>query len=253
MGDGIFALTSSVKITDIAVVSTYARFRKEAFGVDTENERPTLHTNQQGEEVTALFINKSLNLNSQVAHFNPSAKTGYVLSGSSNDLLYLNYYLNTFYGKYKLSSGKIAGTKACPINLSSIKSINVLRNNKIEPYCIYMQMVIGSLDTFLDSKGCDNTLRSAIIASFINISDTIIQEMWLPRIFAKYEVSLTEEWIKLVDDVSSENDIDTQIHMLIKNIFNINSPILDSLNRMKTFGPQIISSALKEEIAGIKL
>lgn len=248
--DSIFSLTFSVKMANIANVLTYARFCKESGNINVVSEPDSPYGNQNNSENYILFIDKSWDIASNVSGFIPTKKTGYALYGTRSNLLYLNYYLNTFLGKSKLSSKNdiTDKDKQFTTNLSLIKNLQVLRNSKIEPYCIYLQQVNNRIDLLLDESRMDIQSKSAIIRCFKTIADSIVFEMILPEAFAKYKVSVVEDWIKLVNSVSSEDNFDMQIHLLIRDIFKINSPILDSINRMKTFGPQIAISLLETAV-----
>lgn len=251
--DGIFSLTFSVKMADITDVTTYARFCKESGNANMVSEPESTYGDYNNSAESVLFINKSGDITSPVSGFIPTKKTGYVLSGSRSQLLYLNYYLNTFLGKSKLSSKNGISDKQFTTNLSSIRNLQVLCNPEIEPYCIYLQKVSDRLGTLLDESGMDNQSKSAIIRCFKTIADTIVWEMTMPSAFAKYKVALVEDWIKLVDSVAYKDNFDLQIHLLIKDIFKLNSPILDSINRMKTFGPQIAMSLFEDVITETNL
>lgn len=246
IGDGIFATSYSVKMTDLVDVLTYSRYLNEYVDISIVSEPNTQYGdslfNSQDNEFTALFINKSIHLDSPIASYYPSNKTGYAIAGEASDLRYLNFYLNTFVGKYELSSRKPKSDQTGTTTLTSIKNLEIIRNKKIEPYCVYLQNIITKLPVFLDKDGADEQIKLAVTNCFTIIGDSIMMELHMPKVFAEYDLSLIQEWMKLVDSVSTNKDIHFQIRLLIKALFSINSPIMDSINRMKTFSKVIIDT-----------
>lgn len=248
IGDGIFSLSYKVKMSNLVNVLTYSRYLNEIMGIRTLREPSEPYGDLHNDEANALFINKSISIDHPSAYFSSSDKTAYVAIGDYTVLRYLNFYLNTLWGKYELSSGLTHANKFCNTNLSSIKKIEVILNKEIEPYCIYLQKIKMHLEDFMVDAELDDQMKSAIAGCFETIGNNMILELQVPNLFAQYKISLIEEWINLVDSVSSNNDIFFQIGLIIKAIFNIKSPIMDSLNRMKTFGPMIANTAIKNSI-----
>lgn len=246
IGDGIFATSYSVKMTDLADVLTYSRYLNEYVDTSIVCEPTPLYGSSlydsQDKEFTTLFINKSISLDSPTASYYPSNKTGYAIVGEASDLRYLNFCLNTVVGKYELSSRKPESDQTGTTTLTSIKSLEIIRNREIEPYCVYLQNIITNLPEFLDKDGADEQIKLAVTNCFTIISDSIMMELHIPKVFAEYDLSLIQEWMKLVDSVSSHKDIQSQIRLLIKALFSIKSPIMDSINRMKTFGKIVIDT-----------
>lgn len=243
-GDDIFSFTYCERMSDIADVLTYARFRREMGDDNTVQEPPVAYGGSVQVKGNALFIEKWINAEIPTTNLAPTGKTGYAILGDSRSLSYLNFYLNTFWAKFKLSGGEISANNNSTTTLASLRNLVVVRNDVIEPSCIYLQSIINRLGGSFDWNGFDDMAKVAIIDCFRTVGDMIMFEMCIPKIFGRYELSLTLNWIKLVDSVRNDGNFDLQIRMLIRHLFNFGNPIREAINRMKVFRSEVFEAVL---------
>lgn len=252
----IFRHTTWQKMTGDAVVVTFDAFRKKS---------PLLHSDVNMDVVSepchgyggedekfpksvgnVLYINKNVTIDEPVSSFNHSPKTAYVALGDPNYLWYLDFYLNSFLGKNKMASEDVVEPgKSSTTNLKRLRNLLITRNKDVEPSCVFLQQVYTALENPDIWNNSDPLVKSAVLSCFRDLRDLIVFEMAIPEIFEEYEVRVINHWMELADEVSGTDSFEKKISLLINELFSINSPILDSINRMKTFRPEI-SAALME-------
>lgn len=202
-----------------------------------------------------ISINKNIDGANIIATFDDDGNSDYVLvCPNENMAIYYRFYINSAISKFLLLGKNESESLKGKINISRLKKLPVYYSKDYASCCITLQVFVDYVYLY-DKKvsNIGNDTLKAINSFLLNLRDSMVLELAMPKLFEKAGVHILQAWKAEIQKVSQKH---TNIKVeryegleILTDIFDdlmeTGNELMENMNRLRLYMNDFMESANK--------